>query len=144
MFDENPISNFKVGDCVEFEKMLEIGDVDKFIDVSGDSSGIHLDHAFAVARGYSGRVAHGVLLGSFISAVIGTKLPGNSGELQSLNLNFRAPVIPPELLKVVVEITGISVSVNQLRLSVSVYRSDGVRAVSGEARTIVGRRSPLQ
>ena len=63
--------------------------------------------------------------------------------LQSLNLNFRAPVIPPELLKVVVEITGISVSVNQLRLSVNVYRSDGVHAVSGEARTIVGRTSPV-
>ncbi|MBM3776036.1 MAG: acyl dehydratase, partial [Acidobacteria bacterium] len=56
--------------------------IDRFVLLSGDNSAIHVDDAAARARGFRGRVAHGMLLGSLVSAVIGTELPGHIGVLQ--------------------------------------------------------------
>jgi acyl dehydratase len=134
---EKNISRFAVGDSVTVRKAVRVEDIDLFAEFSGDTSAIHMSAEAATSRGFSGRVAHGMLLGAWVSSVIGTRLPGNSGVLQSMELAFRAPVIPPDELTITVAVTGKSEAVGQVKLSIRIERADGVLAATGEARSIV-------
>jgi acyl dehydratase len=134
---EGKIDRFAAGDSVTIEQAIGVGDIDRFAELSGDTSAIHMSADAAAYRGFSGRVAHGMLLGAWVSAVIGTRLPGDCGVLQTINFAFRAPVIPPDMLKITVSVAGKSEAVGQLKLSIRVERSDGVVAATGEARSII-------
>jgi 3-hydroxybutyryl-CoA dehydratase len=131
------ITQFAVGTKVVVERRIVVADIDRFATLSGDTSAIHMDEKAAIARGFSGRVVHGMLLAAWVSAIIGTELPGDCGVLQSANFSFRAPVLPPDVVTITVEITGKSEGVGQLKLAVNIVRSDGVVAMTGDLRSIV-------
>ncbi|MSO85248.1 MAG: MaoC family dehydratase [Rhodospirillales bacterium] len=67
-------------------------DIVMFAGVSGDTNPVHLNHEFAAETLFKGRIAHGILSASFISTVIGTKLPGPGCIYVSQALHFKAPV----------------------------------------------------
>lgn len=119
------------------EKIVRVEDIDQFALLSGDTSAIHVSAGSAAERGFGGRVVHGLLLGSWVSSVIGTRLPGDCGVLQTINFAFREAVVPPDVLKITVAVTGKSEAVSQLKLSIKIERSDGVVAATGEARSII-------
>ena len=73
-------------------KTITDADVINFAGISGDTNPVHLNHEFASETKFEGRVAHGMLTASFISTVIGTKLPGPGCIYVSQNLRFMAPV----------------------------------------------------
>jgi acyl dehydratase len=127
----------QIGDKASVYRDVRLEDLDRFVVISGDSSAIHVSEDAAIARGFKGRVAHGALLTSWVSSIIGTQLPGDGGVLQSISMSFRAPVVPPETIQITVAVSGKSEAVRQLKLSISIMRSDGVLAASGEARSIV-------
>jgi len=131
-------AEFAIGQSVVVERHVSLDDVDRFCELSGDTSAIHVDESAAHARNLDGRVAHGVLISSFVSAVIGTELPGDDGIMQSIQMNFRNPVIPPETLVIKAEIIGISAAVGQLTIRVEVrQKTDGTLAATGEVRSLV-------
>jgi acyl dehydratase len=134
---ERKIDRFVVGDSATIEQAIRVEDVDRFAELSGDSSAIHMSAEVAVNHGFGGRVAHGMLLGAWVSAIIGTRLPGDCGVLQTINFAFRAPVVPPDLLRITVAVAGKSEATGQLKLSIRIERSDGVVAATGEARSII-------
>jgi len=61
-------------------------------DVSGDVNPVHFDEAFARQTPFKGRIAHGVLTASYISTVLGMKMPGPGTIFMSLTTRFKAPV----------------------------------------------------
>jgi 3-hydroxybutyryl-CoA dehydratase len=67
-------------------------DLDTFAALTGDRNPIHLDEAFAAKTLFKGRIAHGMLTATYISAILGTRLPGPGAIYISQTLNFRAPV----------------------------------------------------
>ncbi|MBN2210038.1 MAG: hypothetical protein JW709_01465, partial [Sedimentisphaerales bacterium] len=71
---------------VAFEEIITPALVDNFVALSGDISPLHIDEAFSKERGFSGRVAHGMIIGAFISRLVGVHLPGANALLQSVNL----------------------------------------------------------
>ena len=75
-----------------FAKPITNADVITFAGISGDTNPVHLNHEFASETLFEGRVAHGMLTASFISTVIGTKLPGPGCIYVSQDLRFKAPV----------------------------------------------------
>lgn len=75
-----------------FVKTVTERDLALFGEVSGDMNPVHFDQAFAETTIFKGRVAHGMLSASFLSTVLGTKLPGPGTIFMSLNVQFRAPV----------------------------------------------------
>jgi 3-hydroxybutyryl-CoA dehydratase len=66
--------------------------LDTFAALTGDSNPIHLDEEFAANTIFKGRIAHGMLTATYISAILGTRLPGPGAIYISQSLNFRAPV----------------------------------------------------
>ena len=75
-----------------FAKTITDSDIVVFAGISGDTNPVHLNHEFASKTMFEGRIAHGMLTASFISTVIGTKLPGPGCIYVSQNLRFKAPV----------------------------------------------------
>lgn len=79
-----------------------------FADASGDFNPIHFDDASAVAAGFKSRIAHGMLISSFVSEVIGMELPGPGSIAKSLNLEFLRPVYLDSTVDIKVEILEIT------------------------------------
>lgn len=63
-----------------------------FAEASGDYNPIHIDEDFARTTAYRGRVAHGLLSASFVSAVVGTILPGPGAIYLDQKVSFHKPV----------------------------------------------------
>ena len=67
-------------------------DVQLFGEATGDMNPVHFDEEFAKKTIFRGRVAHGALSIGYISAVIGTQLPGGGAIFVSASIVFKTPV----------------------------------------------------
>lgn len=82
----------KVGETQTLIKNITETDVRKFVDMTGDDNPLHVDRAYAETTAFKDIVVHGMLGASFISTVIGTKLPGTGALWVSQNIEFLLPV----------------------------------------------------
>src|SRR5271170_5926473 len=99
------IANYKIDEFLEgmtfrWTKTITADDVDRFAKISGDTSPLHLSEAFALERGFRGRVVHGALLASYISQIIGVHFPGENCLLQSLSIKFHAPCFIEDTIEI--------------------------------------------
>ena len=67
-------------------------DVQLFGEATGDMNPVHFDEEYARKTLFRGRVAHGALSIGFISALLGTKLPGDGSIFVSASIVFKTPV----------------------------------------------------
>ncbi len=86
------IEDLKPGMSESFTKTVSERDVELFAEVSGDKNPVHLDEEYAKGTIFKGRIAHGVLSVSYISTVLGMKMPGPGTIFMSASTRFRAPV----------------------------------------------------
>ncbi|HEY1707580.1 MAG TPA: MaoC family dehydratase [Rhizomicrobium sp.] len=82
----------KPGMSESFTKTVSESDVQKFGEVSGDMNPAHFDEEYARGTPFKTRIAHGVLSASYISTVLGMKMPGPGTIFMSVSCKFRAPV----------------------------------------------------
>jgi 3-hydroxybutyryl-CoA dehydratase len=68
--------DLSVGQSAEIARTVGAADIDAFAAVSGDANPVHVDADYAATSLFGERVAHGMLAGAYISAVLGVKLPG--------------------------------------------------------------------
>jgi 3-hydroxybutyryl-CoA dehydratase len=80
------------GMSASFTKTLSERDIFLFASASGDRNPVHLDDAYASRTRFGGRIAHGMLSASVISAAIAMRLPGPGSIYLSQDLQFRRPV----------------------------------------------------
>ena len=95
----------KVGLSALYTKTVTESDINLFCAISGDTNPLHLDHEYAKSTMFGGPIAHGMLSASFISTVIGTKLPGPGCVYISQNCRFKAPVRAGDTVRARVTIT---------------------------------------
>ena len=86
------IEDLSVGMTASFAKTVTEADIVLFAGISGDTNPVHLNQEYASGTMFQGRIAHGMLSVSFISAVLGTKLPGPGAIYMGQTLRFKAPV----------------------------------------------------
>lgn len=124
---------FVVGD--KTEQRFEITDeaIRDFAQISGDNNPLHLDDEFARKSRFGRRTAHGFLAASYISAVLGTKLPGEGTIYLGQKLEFKKPVFLSDTVTVFVEITAIREDKPIYTLSTRCSNQDGVDVILGEA-----------
>jgi len=63
-------ADLRVGMCATFAKTVTEADIVLFAAVSGDNNAIHINEEFAAGTIFKGRIAHGMLSASVISAAI--------------------------------------------------------------------------
>jgi len=86
------IEDLQPGMSATFAKTVTEHDIVLFGEVSGDVNPVHFDEAFASTTPFKGRIAHGVLTASYISTVLGMRMPGPGTIFLGLNIRFKAPV----------------------------------------------------
>lgn len=84
--------DLSVGLSESIETTVTQADVQAFAEVTGDNNPVHLDPDYAATTSFERPIAHGMLTAGFISAAIGTKLPGPGCIYLEQTLKFRAPV----------------------------------------------------
>lgn len=82
------------GMTATFAKTITEADIVLFAAVSGDNNAVHINEEFAQTTPFKGRIAHGILTASVISAAIAGRLPGPGTIYLGQNLQFKAPVKP--------------------------------------------------
>ena len=65
-----------VGQNASFSKTITESDVYNFAGLVGDFNDVHINQVAAEKSMFGKRIAHGMLVGSFISTVLGMYLPG--------------------------------------------------------------------
>jgi 3-hydroxybutyryl-CoA dehydratase len=86
------VEDLHTGMRATFSKTITEADIVLFAAVSGDNNAMHVNEEFAATTRFGGRIAHGFLTASVISAAVANRLPGPGTIYLSQQLNFRAPV----------------------------------------------------
>jgi 3-hydroxybutyryl-CoA dehydratase len=86
------IEDIAVGMGAEIAKTITEADILLFSAVSTDTNAVHLDEEYGKTTMFGGRIAHGMLSASLLSAVLGTRLPGPGVIYVGQSLRFKAPV----------------------------------------------------
>ena len=94
----------QVGEMQTLTKHITAADVLKFVEMTGDDNPLHVDRSYAETTSFKDIVVHGMLGASFISTVIGTKLPGKGALWVSQNLEFLLPVRLGDVLTISVTV----------------------------------------
>ena len=84
--------DIQIGDTATFSKTISEFDIYQFAGITGDFNPMHINEEFADTTIFEDRIAHGLLTGSFISTVLGMKLPGPNSIYLSQSFSFTAPV----------------------------------------------------
>ncbi len=127
------IEQLKLGDSAEFSKTVSEADIYLYAGVTGDFNPAHINEVYAGKTFFKSRIAHGMLSGGFISAVIANQLPGPGTIYMRQELNFLAPVRIGDTITAKVEIIDINAGKNRIRLKTTCVIQDGTLVVDGEA-----------
>lgn len=130
------IEQLSVGQSAESSKTVSILDINTFADLSGDHNPVHLDAEFAATTPFKGVIAHGMLSASFISAILGTTLPGEGTIYMGQNLKFLAPVRPGDTVRTVVTVKEIVAEKRRVICQTACYVGD-TQVIDGEATLLV-------
>ena len=137
------IEDLEVGMTQTYGKTVTEADIVAFAGVSGDTNPVHLNEEFARETMFKGRIAHGMLAASFLSTVLGTRLPGPGCIYMGQTLNFRAPVKVGDT--VLARVTVLEVNREKRRVKVETVCTVGdTVVVDGEARLMVNSREALE
>ena len=133
------IEEIAVGMTAEIAKTITDADIVLFAGVSTDMNAVHLDEEFGKTTAFGGRIAHGMLSASLLSAVLGNRLPGPGTIYMSQSLRFRAPVRPGDTVHA--RVTVKEVNAEKCRAVLDTVCTVGGKAViDGEAMVMVTSR----
>jgi 3-hydroxybutyryl-CoA dehydratase len=131
--------DLEVGMTAIYSRTVTESDIVLFCGISGDTNPIHLDREYAARTRFRGTIAHGMLSASFISTVIGTKLPGPGAIYVSQNCRFKAPVRAGDTVVARVTVTELAPEKKRARLDTT-CSIGGKVVIDGEAVVMVPSR----
>ena len=133
------VEDITVGMSAEIAKTITDADILLFSAVSTYTNAVQIYEEFGRTTMFGGRIAHGMLSASLISAVLGNRLPGPGTIYMSQSLRFRAPVRPGETVHA--KVTVKEVIAEKARVVVDTVCTVGDKVViDGEATLMVSSR----
>jgi 3-hydroxybutyryl-CoA dehydratase len=134
-------ADLAVGMTVSIQNTVTEQDVIDFARVSGDHNPLHMDEEYAKTTQFGGRIAHGALTASYISAVLGNDLPGPGAVFLELNLKFVRPVRIGDTVTSTAEVAEMIERGYRVRLTVK-GEVGGKTVMRGEATIMVPSGKP--
>jgi acyl dehydratase len=127
----------KIGDKFSTDRVVTDELIRKFAEVSGDYNPIHLDEEFAKTTRFGRRIAHGMLSGAFVSAVLGYELSARKIVYLSQTLKFTAPVFIGDTVTATATVTNIREDKPIVTLETICTNQNGEVLVKGEAAVMI-------
>lgn len=130
-------SEIFVGTKTELIHKVTASDLERFVELTGDDNKLHTDSAYAAKTNFKKPVVHGMLGASFISTIIGTKLPGDGALWFSQNLEFVLPVRINDTLRIVAEVLHKDDRNNILEIKTDIFNQNKQIVIKGVAKVKV-------
>jgi 3-hydroxybutyryl-CoA dehydratase len=122
-----------IGTEASLSRTITEDDIFLFALVSGDHNPLHLDATYAERSFFGKRIAHGFLIGSLISAVLGNDLPGPGSVYLGQTLRFLAPIHIGDTVTVTVKVVALREDKRIVTLHTQCTNQHGTLVLSGEA-----------
>jgi 3-hydroxybutyryl-CoA dehydratase len=122
-----------IGSHAVLSRTITENDILLFALVSGDHNPVHLDADYAEQSFFGKRIAHGFLIGSLISAVLGNDLPGPGSIYLGQTLKFLAPIHIGDTVTVNVKVVALREEKRIVTLHTECFNQYGTLVLSGEA-----------
>ena len=126
-----------IGQKETLTHIITLDDMNKFVQLTGDDNKLHVDEKFASNTVFKKPVVHGMLGASFISTIIGTKIPGDGALWFSQSLEFLLPVRIGDELRVVAEVIKKNDKENIIELKTDIYNQNRQIVTKGFAKVKV-------
>lgn len=127
------INELRRGDQAELSKTISESDIYLYAGITGDFNPAHVNQVYAGKTFFKSRVAHGLLSAGFISAVIGTILPGPGTIYLKQELKFIAPVYIGDTITASVEVIEVNVAKNRVLMKTICKNQKDELVIEGQA-----------
>jgi 3-hydroxybutyryl-CoA dehydratase len=127
----------KIGDKFTTNRLVTDELIRQFAEVSGDFNPIHLDEEFAKSTRFGQRIAHGMLSGAFISAVLGNEFKDMKIVYLSQTMKFTAPVFIGDTVTTTATVTNIREDKNIVTCETVCTNQRGEMLVTGESKIML-------
>jgi 3-hydroxybutyryl-CoA dehydratase len=138
-FEGYAITELEIGQSAEIVSLVDDQAIQRFAEVSGDYNPLHMDEAYASRTPFRGRIAHGALVASYVSNVLGNHLPGPGAIFSGMNISFERPVRIGETVMAKATVIAVDVKARTVKLD-CVCTVDGEVCMTAEAEVIVRKR----
>lgn len=131
--------DLQIGQTAQAAHVVTAEDIEAFGRAVGDLNPVHFDETYAATTPFKGRIAHGMMLGGYISALLAGDLPGPGVIYLSQSLDFLRAVRIGDEVVTQIEVTALDDKKAHATLATSCHV--GRKAmVRGEAVVLVPRR----
>lgn len=127
------IDQLKIGDQASFSKTIAESDVYMFAGITGDMNPAHVNRVEAENGLFHGHVAHGILVASLISTVLGMKLPGPGTVYMGQELRFMRPVYLGDTITANAVVEAIDPGKKMIRMRTTCTNQKGETVIEGFA-----------
>jgi phosphotransacetylase/acyl dehydratase len=134
--ENHPLEELRVGQAATLTRTLTRADLLLFAKVTGDVNPAHVDAVYARSSRFGEIIAHGMLGGSLISNLLGTRLPGPGTIYVSQTLRFLKPVHIGDTLSVSVTIASIDLPHRRVLLDTRCADHAGNVVIEGQAEVV--------
>lgn len=122
----------QVGSIRRFTRRVHSDDVRAFAELTGDKNPIHLDEEFAKDTKFGHRVAHGMLVASYLSKILGCDYPGPGTIYLGQNLKFLSPIFIDSDVTIEIEVLRVRDDKPIAFLRTDFLSASGEKLISGE------------
>ena len=130
-------ADLSVGQTAERTREMTEDLVNRYAELSGDYSPVHVDEAAAARTRFGTRIAHGMLSAGFLSAVIGMDLPGPGTVWVAQTLRFKKPVKLGDSVTWRVEVKELFPEKKRARLATVATNQAGEIVIEGEGTILL-------
>jgi len=129
--------NLQIGDTFSTSKQITDTVVRAFAELSGDFNPIHVDEEYAAKTRFGKRIAHGMISGALLSAVLGYEFKERSIVYLSQTMKFVAPVFIDDTITATATITNIREDKQIVTLETVCTNQSGETTLKGEAVVMI-------
>ena len=123
----------EAGQSAERTRLVTNRDIALFTEISGDRNPLHYDEELATASRFGGIVVQGGVTTAVLNAVVAEELPGPGSVFLQLDLRFRAPVRPGDVITARVTVISARVDEPVTSLEVSITNQHDLVVLDGTA-----------
>ena len=129
--------SIQVGEEVSFSRVIGAPEVATFAALTGDCNPLHMDPEYAATTRFGGRIAHGMLVASYFSTLIGMYLPGRRAVILSQDVRYAKPVRPGERITFRGRVRRKTESLRLLDLDTNAVNEVGEEVIRGRSQVMV-------
>ncbi len=129
--------DLQIGEKFSTSKQITDSVVRAFAELSGDFNPIHIDEEFAKTTRFGRRIAHGMISGALLSAVLGYEFKERKVVYLSQTMKFIAPVFIDDTITATATVKNIRADKPIVTLETVCTNQAGETTLTGEAVVMI-------